>query len=174
MNRCCWKCNGGRSWCLEVKNVWPGKIIRINNQASAERKWCDNSRASDFRGNGLNSLREYLDWLVREFGTSVGLDVGDVTLTISNEYPPPTVPGEPGKLLAGTVFCPSPSKYIIVIYEHSFTGKTVAEIYNTIAHEFKHILQIIEHGLDCEQRTPQLEEEADRWAEQIAPLSICN
>ena len=128
--------------------------------------------------------RDYLDWLVRTHGSELGLQPTDVTLYASYE-PAPTRPGREGPV-AGEIVCHPPGewaevgRYRIVIYREALLTRDVSHVYNTIAHELKHVLQDLADGdaVDCGRiespaRLRKYERQAARWAHEIAPFTDC-
>jgi len=181
---CCYDCELGRSWCLEVKKVFPGMVTMYNFPfigfgPSFEKDYCDPANTDDFYGNNLKALQHYLNWLVREYGSPADLNVGDVKVNIDRSEPP-VLPG--GDMVAGYISkVPSSlismfgAKWQVNLYEKTLTGEPKAQTYNTIAHEFKHILQVIEHNLNINDVTiiGQYEREAEDFANYLAPLWPC-
>jgi hypothetical protein len=97
----------------------------------------------------------------------------------------PTRPGREGPV-AGEIVCHPPEaweevgRYRIVLYREPLLNHDVSRLYNTIAHEFKHVLQDVagEGAVNCGQfakdsRLRAYEKEASRWADRIAPLTDC-
>jgi hypothetical protein len=132
----------------------------------------------------LRPYRDYLDWLIRSWGVEYGLTPRDVRLYASYA-PAPTRPGRDGPV-AGEIVCHHPEeredvgRYRIVLYREALLGHDVSRLYNTIAHEFKHVLQDAagEGAVDCGRIAKasalrHYEKEASRWADRIAPLTDC-
>jgi hypothetical protein len=114
---------------------------------------------------------------IRSYGAGIGIESGDIKINISPNVPP-THPGRPG-VVGGRIVCHSGeaartagAKYRITLYKSAFFGKCRAQIFNTIAHEFKHILQVIENNLSCTgvENIAAYEKESYTWADYIAPL----
>ena len=129
-------------------------------------------------------FREYLDWLIRSWGVDYGLGSRDVRLYASYA-PAPTRPGREGPV-AGEIVCHHPGaweevgRYRIVLYRETLMNHDVSRLYNTIAHEFKHVLQDVagEGAVNCGQiakasKLREYEKEASRWADRVAPLTDC-
>lgn len=168
---CCWRCRDGHCMCDE--RFWPGKLLKTRWKNFSDQKWCDKLRASDFKKewelDKILPYRTYLDWLIRTFGESSGISKDDVRLWGSMEEPPIT---NNEKDAAKTqcnegVAAQVAAKYVIYVYIRSHTGRTRADFYNTIAHEFKHVLQFEEHGTDADDSA--WESEAENFANGIAP-----
>ncbi len=183
--KCCWRCENGGSWCVRQRNAWPGKVVSTRTTVgvtweASDEAWCDTLTSEDFndcnqqsRLNDVPEYRYYLDWLIRSYGGSSGLELDDVRLWGSNEEPPID---ENGEMTYGQTLCYDDIversrgyKYEIYIYCRAHVDKTRSEIYNTIAHEFKHVLQKAERGGDCDTSNPSDESEAENWANEIAP-----
>lgn len=181
--KCCWTCEGGRSWCLEMRNVWPGKVVKIvdwkGKVVRFDHDYCGRLSTDDFYGDNIKAFELYLEWLVMTYGSDVGLEPGDVKLRISHSEPPtrphPERPGESLEVHGQTSCLEWPTstamdaEYVITVYEKAH--ETRGDVYNTIAHEFKHVLQDKEHTLDCREiaSNPDFEDEATHWAETVAP-----
>jgi hypothetical protein len=153
-----------------------------------ERLRCILLKADQFsHGRSMDQrrpFREYLDWLVGTWGAEHGLRPGDVRLYASYA-PAPTRPGRDGPV-AGEIACHPPGsrsevgRYRIVVYREALLGREVSHLYNTLAHEFKHVLQDVvgEDAVDCGRianasRLRKYEKEASRWADRVAPLTDC-
>ena len=150
--------------------------------------WCLPLAYDDLR-SGLRMdtdtpAREFLDWLVRNYGSDLGLYPGDIRLFVTNESPP-TRRGHVGTV-AGEIVCQPESawrlqgKYQITLYRDALVGETASCLYSTIAHEFRHILQEVESegGTNCGRlfdgvTLDRLEQDAVAWALVVAPECHC-
>jgi hypothetical protein len=178
---------------IEPHNPYPGLVIytRQGGQTDSSlltRDMCKEKYSrSEFEGAKMDLLNSFLDGLIKIYGNdSNGLNINhnnpkDICIYIS--------PSEPlaynidGNIAygAGSINCwPSNiahdknCRYQINLYDLAFTraNACVNEIYNTVAHEFKHILQSIELNLpNCDEATnrSELEREASNFAELLFP-----
>lgn len=170
----------------------PGMIIWTRAGGihdNVNRDWCDNFRSSDLEGSNLQDLKNFLDQLTMKYGQDDDLDPDsnnpkDVCLHISDENPPiRTDPSGNTGTVAGEISCASGAaararncRYQVTLYRQAFYGQCSKAPYNTVAHEFKHILQSIELNLptgSCDQAEngSQYEQEATDWANSI--ISDC-
>jgi hypothetical protein len=128
--------------------------------------------------------REYLDWLIRTEGAELGLRADDVRL-FASYAPAPARPGREGPV-AGEIDCPPEQawaalgRYRIVLYREALLGLDVSHLYNTIAHELKHVLQDLDDAevVNCGRierlsKLRKYERQAARWAAEIAPVTDC-
>ena len=95
---CCWQCTNGKNACLG-RDVWPGKVLRIDSHHFPDNPWCGSVTTDDFYGDNKRALEMYLEWLVRAYGGDAGLDPGDVKLYILTANPQRAQMHSPGKLL---------------------------------------------------------------------------
>lgn len=189
INSCCWRCEGGKSWCIRRRNAWPGKVLRVVEVGGGiweiDPNWnlCDpiitsNDCPEEWALNSKPEYREFLEWLIRTYG-AWGLEPEDVKLWGSHQEPP--VDPNTGRITAGFADCKEnpPAgwpKFVIYIYCHALAGKSRIYIYHTIAHEFQHVLQDAEH-IDrygsCSEPSNRNENEARNFADRIISLDLC-
>ncbi len=105
---------------------------------------CRAARGADFKGDGEQQLRRYLAWLVQAHGAKVSLKPEDVTLAIARGEPKPST----GGVTAGEVSC-SAGKYRVTLYRNVLDGRPLAVAYESLAHEFYHVVQIRLDRLKC-------------------------
>lgn len=173
---CCWECEDG--FCACDNRFWPGKVNQVGFRKLPERDLCSTITTDDFKkGYGMNKMLQYkyyLDWLISTYGSAHGLESGDIKIYASYAEPP-TMPGQPGVVAGevvkfeGAAATAQGCKYQITIYRDALVGHTLSELYNTIAHEFKHILQDVEHGVGIGSTDPQYEQEVKEFANYLVP-----
>src|SRR5262245_696628 len=139
----------------------PGLVLwtrRNGVNSTATDNICRRYGVSDLQGPRLQNLNDYLNALVRYYGASAGLDATrnhprDVCLLVSDEVPSTEVDSS-GRTayVAGRISCEAGSlasarncRYQVKLYARAFslTNSCLNAVYNTTAHEFKHILQSI-------------------------------
>jgi hypothetical protein len=108
---------------------------------------CATARDQDFEGAGEQKLRAFLAWLAQDHGKAVGLKVSQVSLAIVRGDPKPG----PAGVQVGEISC-SPDDYRITLYRNALAGRPLAVAYETLAHEFHHIVEIRRDRLACEAR----------------------
>lgn len=134
---------------------------------SAARGRCDVAYDADFEGGGRQALERYVAELTRVLGGPVGLPPGSVTLAVAGSEPKPG----PNGMVAGEVAC-SDDRYRITLYRKALAGRPLNVAYQTVAHEFHHVVQIRRDGLACGPtpgRAAHYEREAVAFAEQQVP-----
>ena len=128
---------------------------------------CGPALDADFDAQGQERLRRYLDWLAQAYGPDVGLRPQDVSLVVVRG---PAKPGPMG-VTAAEVAC-NPGRYRITLYRDALSGRPLSVAYDTLAHEFYHLVQIRRDGLACEARDGErasYEREAVSFARGIVP-----
>ena len=143
------------------------KPVAVRVSAAPPTPSCRPSRDTDFEGAGEQQLRGYLDWLARAHGAPASLKVRDVELAIVRGDPKPG----PGGVTAGEISC-NKDEYRITLYRNALAGRPLAVAYDTLAHEFHHIVQIRRDGLRCASRKGEresYEREAVEFAARLVP-----
>lgn len=128
---------------------------------------CGPAHDADFEAAGHERLRRYLDWLALTYGPDVRLQPQDVSLVIVRG---PAKPGPVG-VTAAEVAC-NAERYRITLYRDALSGRPLSVAYDTLAHEFYHLVQIRRDGLACEARDgdrARYEHEAISFAKGIVP-----
>lgn len=133
---------------------------------------CQVARDADFEGAGAAQLRRYADWLARAHGTPVGLAPQALDVGIVRGPPKPGLVG----VTAGEVACAGAdhdARYRITLYRDALVGRPLAIAYQTVAHEFQHVVQIRRDRLPCGARDDAVraryEREAAAAAEALVP-----
>ena len=129
--------------------------------------------------------RDFLDWLIRTFGEEHGLRPHDVRLFVAPQRAPTRYASE--GVVAGELVCHPESewrrrgRYQITLYRDALVGGSVGCLYNTVAHEFRHVLQELESGgaTRCGRVTDpawlaRLEQDAVEFAGEVAPDCDCS
>jgi hypothetical protein len=129
--------------------------------------------------------RDFLDWLVRTYAEKYGLRPYDVRLFVAHESAP-TRHGHDG-VVVGVLVCNPESewqrrgRYQITLYRDALVGGTVACLYSTVAHEFRHVLQELESGgatrcgrVADPEVLARLEQDAVTFASEVAPDCDCS
>lgn len=135
---------------------------------------CRPASDADFEGAGAEALKGWLEDLVQARGAQVDLSAQDVRLAIVKGPPKPGPQG----VTAGEVACHRPGgggPYRITLYRDALAGRPLATAYQTVAHEFQHVVQIRRDHLKCRAphgELPAYEQEAAEVAEQSVPS--CN
>jgi hypothetical protein len=130
------------------------------------RDLCAVARDADFDPAGEAELSRYL------VGLAQSEDPGTadrVSLAIVRGEPKPGPIG----MTAGEVACRRDS-WRITLYRDALVGRQLFEAYRTVAHEFRHVVQIRREGLPCKpthEAQDRLEAEAAAFAE--ARVSAC-
>lgn len=128
---------------------------------------CGPADDADFDADGHERLWRYLDWLAEAYGPEVGLRPQDVALAIVRG---PAKPGPVG-VTAAEVGCGG-DRYRITLYRDALSGRPLSVTYDTLAHEFYHLVQIRRDGLACQARDGEragYEQEAMNFARGIVP-----
>lgn len=128
---------------------------------------CEVAYDADFEGAGRQALERYVAELTRVLGPPAGLPAGAVTLAFAGSEPK----AGPNGMVAGEVAC-STGRYRITLYPKALAGRPLNVAYQTVAHEFHHVVQIRRDGLACGPspgRSEQYEREAVAFAEQQVP-----
>ncbi len=159
---CCWSCANGKNAC--PGRFWPGKVLSKGQDTKGR---CETARSDDFNDEGKCRLQRYLEWLARTYGGPVGLRPQDFELGISQATPPV----RDGRTESGTIACAGGRLYIY-IFQQALIDRTLAQTYNTIAHEFYHHFQVRRDNINCNLPAglPPLEAQAYAWAQSVAPL----
>ena len=135
--------------------------------AAPETFSCAVARDADFEGEGEHQLRAYLAWLAVNHGEPAALKPSQVSLAIVRGD---SKPG-PAGVQVGEISCNS-DDYRITLYRDALTGRPLAVAYDTLAHEFHHVVQIRRDKLACEARKGQraaYEREAAAFARKLVP-----
>jgi hypothetical protein len=143
------------------------KPVAVRVAAAPSTPSCRHSRDTDFDGAGEQLLRGYLEWLVLAHGAPASLKARDVELAIVRGDPKPG----PGGVTAGEISCGT-DDYRITLYRNALAGRPLAVAYDTLAHEFHHVVQIRRDGLHCESRKGEresYEREAVEFARKLVP-----
>lgn len=145
----------------------PAEFARLEPSA---RDRCDVARAADFEGAGEAELRRYLYQLAESRAHDVTLHPRQVTLALAVGEPEPGLEG----ITAGEVACAfrGDPPYRITLYPTALMGRPLYTTYQTVAHEFQHIVQIRRDRLACEPRDgtrDHYEAEAKAVAERLVP-----
>lgn len=176
---------------IKPHRAFPGLVVytRSGSQTPFRNLCKEKYNSSELEGEKLNQLKNLLDVLVLRYGSNYGLKVTndnpkDICLAISHSEPDERI-NENGNrgYVAGRINCwpgvvarARNCRYEIDLFEQAFarTNPCVQEVYNTVAHEFKHILQSIEFNLSCDRTSDRedLETEAENFANSLFPL--CN
>lgn len=106
---------------------------------------CQAARTADFEGQGEQQLRAYLAWLAQTHGKPVALKPSHMELAVVRSEPKPG----PAGVQVGEVSCGA-NGYRITLYRDGLAGRPLAVAYETLAHEFFHVVQIRRDKLDCE------------------------
>lgn len=108
---------------------------------------CQAARDADFEGEGERRMHAFLRWLAHAHGAPAGLDPGQVTLAIARG---PVKPG-PAGVQAGEIACGrgGAGPFRITLYRDALAGRPLAVAYETLAHEFHHVVQIHRDRLPC-------------------------
>jgi hypothetical protein len=128
---------------------------------------CEAARAADFEGAGEQRLRAYLAWLAQHYGGDVALAPSRVGLAVAASEPKPG----PAGVQAGEVAC-NPDSYRVTLYRTALEGRPLAVAYETVAHEFFHLVQIRRDRLDCapgDGARKLYEREAAGFARELVP-----
>ena len=134
--------------------------------AAPEKFSCAAARDADFEGEGEQQLHAYLAWLAVNHGKP-GLEPSQVSLAIVRTYPKPG----PAGVQVGEISC-NADDYRITLYRNALAGRPLAVAYETLAHEFHHIVQIRRDRLACEARKGEraaYEREATEFARKRVP-----
>jgi hypothetical protein len=132
----------------------PRPVAEFARVEAAPRDRCDTARASDFEGAGAAELRRYARWLARTQGSAVALRPDRVEFAIAGGEPEPGPVG----VTAGEVACADGNEaFRITLYREALVGRQLATAYQTVAHEFQHVVQIRRDGLPCGPRDGTLE-----------------
>jgi hypothetical protein len=167
-------------WCLELVAPPPGYDASIMDRGSHE--WF--ARTLGVLRELSPTDRDFLDWLVRTYGEEYGLRPFDVRLFVAHERAPTR--DAYGGVVAGELVCYPESewrrsgRFQITLYRDALVGGTVACLYSTVAHEFRHILQELESGgatrcgrVDDPAFLARLERDAVAFAGEVAPDCDC-
>jgi len=137
--------------------------------SSLTRQYCRTAFDADFEGQGRAALESYLAALASHYGARVAANVRKVSLTIVKGTPKPSFAG----VTAGEVACNSGDRYRITLYRDALAGRPLTTAYNTVAHEFQHVVQIERDHLPCNAKRsrdlPRYEREAAAVADQLVP-----
>ena len=172
---CCWQCVGGKNLC--AARFWPGKVLEHDGKRMPERERCSTVQPTDFVGDGRQALECYLNHIAQAYGGPYGITPDNIKLFISEATPPSDGNGH---TKSGEVACYSGAAASafgaprqITLYRLAFSGSPYITVYNTIAHEFWHHVQVVRDGLpNCgigATNMAALENEANSWASGITP-----
>jgi hypothetical protein len=108
---------------------------------------CAQARDADFEGAGERQLRGFLAYLAEAHGAPAGIDPRQVSLGIVRG----AAKLAPAGVQAGEVGCGhgSDGPYRVTLYRDALAGRPLALAYETIAHEFHHVVQIHRDRLPC-------------------------
>jgi len=134
---------------------------------------CEQALDADFEGAGEQRLHGFLRYLAEAHGAPAGIDPGQVSLGIVRG--PPKL--APAGVQAGEVGCGvgSDGPYRVTVYRDTLVGRPLALTYETIAHEFHHVVQIHRDRLPCaagDGKREAYEREAKAVARRFVPT--CN
>jgi hypothetical protein len=131
---------------------------------------CEQAHDADFEGGGERRLQGFLKYLAEAHGAPAGIDPRKVSLGIVRG------PAKlaPAGVQAGEVGCGAGSDgpYRVTLYRDALAGRPLALAYETIAHEFHHVVQIHRDRLPCAARDGQreaYEREAREVAQRFVP-----
>jgi hypothetical protein len=128
---------------------------------------CQPARAADFEGEGEQRLRAYLAWLATNHGKPAALKPSQIALAILRGEPKPG----PAGVQVAEVSC-NADDYRIALYRTALSGRPLAVAYETVAHEFHHVVQIRRDKLACESPKGEraaYEREATEFARKLVP-----
>lgn len=108
---------------------------------------CDNAVDADFEGAGEARLHGFLNYLAQAHGVPAGIDPTKVSLGIVRG------PAKlaPAGVQAGEIGCGNggAGPYRVTLYRDALAGRPLALAYETIAHEFHHVVQTHRDRLPC-------------------------
>lgn len=135
---------GGTAGCAPVSPpLAPGPVVEVKPGG------CEPLRDADFEGAGAQRLRDYLSWIAQSRGAVVGVTAQDVSLVILRGPPRPG----PSGVQVAEVSCTGSGgdgPYRVALYRDALSGRPQAVVYETLAHEFHHIVQIRRDQLPCQ------------------------
>ena len=126
---------------------------------------CSAARDLDFEGAGEQRLQAFLAWLAVNHGKPARLTPAQVSLAIVRGTPKPG----PAGVQVGEISCDK-DDYRITLYRNALSGRPLAVTYETLAHEFHHVVQIRRDQLACEAskgKRADYEREADAFARKL-------
>lgn len=126
---------------------------------------CAQAQDGDFEGAGERRLRGFLAYLAAAHGAPAGIDPAQVSLGIVRG----AAKLAPAGVQAGEVGCGNGSDgpYRVTLYRDALAGRPLALAYETIAHEFHHVVQIHRDRLPCSAGGAQ-REAYEREAREVA------
>lgn len=126
---------------------------------------CGPAADADFEGAGEARLQGFVAWLAYARGAPAGISPARVSLAIVRG---PAKPG-PSGVQAGEISCAGPDgPYRITLYRDALAGRPLAVAYDTLAHEFHHLVQIHRDRLPCGPTTIAAHEAYEREAREAA------
>ena len=131
---------------------------------------CAQAQDADFEGAGERRLHGFLAYLASAHGAPAGIDPTQVSLGIVRG----TAKLAPAGIQAGEVGCGNGSDgpYRVTLYRDALAGRPLALAYETIAHEFHHVVQIHRDRLPCaagDKEREAYEREAREVARRFVP-----
>jgi hypothetical protein len=127
---------------------------------------CAHARDADFDGAGEQRLRGFLSYLAQAHGLPAGIEPREVSLGIVRG------PAKlaPAGVQAGEVGCGGAGQgpYRVTLYRDALAGRPLALAYETVAHEFHHVVQIHRDHLPCGARSDKDRAAYEREAREVA------
>jgi hypothetical protein len=132
---------------------------------------CAKAQDADFDGEGERRLGNFLRYLAQAHGAPAGIDPAEVSLGIVRG------PAKlaPAGVQAGEIGCGNggAGPYRVTLYRDALAGRPLALAYETIAHEFHHVVQIHRDRLPCaagDKNREAYEREAREVARRFVPI----
>lgn len=145
----------------------PPSLAQLAAFEAPARDRCALAHTADFEGAGEAELHRYLHALARRHGPGSGVEPREVNLAIASGEPRPGLVG----VTAGEVSCePGNRAFRITLYREALVGRQLYMAYQTVAHEFQHVVQIRRDGLACGPPPGLLEEYEREAADHAARL----
>jgi len=127
---------------------------------------CEQARDADFEEAGARRLQGFLSYLAHAHGAPAGIDPTKVSLGIVRG----AAKLAPAGVQAGEVGCGvgTDGPYRVTLYRDALAGRPLALTYETIAHEFHHVVQIHRDRLPCAAGDGAQREAYEREAREVA------
>jgi hypothetical protein len=157
------------AWLLAACAPAPVSPVTVTARAPAGFS-CAQARDGDFEGAGEQRMQGFLAYLAQAHGAPAGIDPSQVSLGIVRG----SAKFAPAGVQAGEVGCGGGGNgpYRVALYRDALVGRPLALTYETIAHEFHHVVQIHRDRLPCaagDKQREAYEREAREVARRFVP-----